>query len=92
MSKQGNFQGIYQYNGIVSGRNSWKSEDNAFWYIPEFKEYSIGNLADIGTTNRGITSVIDEDKDKYWDGVSWKDVQIGDITISCISGKKAKTF
>ena len=101
MRKQWSRQGIYQYNGIVNRKHSWKSEDQAIWFYPEFKDWAIGSLVDIGTNFRGITSAYDQDigllnvpnnKWKYWDGEKgeWKDVKSGDLTFSCISGKIAK--
>ena len=99
LSKQGNRQGIYQYNGIVNGKPSWKSEDQAIWFYPEYEDWAIGPLKDIGTGVSGISSVYDEDigildvpinKWRYYDEGDWKDVKSGDLTFSCISGKIAK--
>ena len=95
LSKQGSRQGIYEFNGIVNGRNSWKTSDQAIWYYPDFKDWAIGSLNDIGTGFRGITSVGNQDielfkipnnKWKYWDG-EWKEIKSGDITINCVTGK-----
>ena len=95
MSKQGDRQGIYEFNGIVNGRISWKTSSQAIWYYPEFKDWAIGPLSDIGTSSRGITSVANLDTKifnvpnnewYYWDS-EWKVIKSGDITINCFKGK-----
>ena len=95
LSKQGSRQGVYEFNEIVNGRNSWKTSSQAIWYIPEFKDWAIGPLSGIGTKLRGITSVADLDtkvfnvpnnKWYYWDS-EWKVIKSGDITINCFKGK-----
>ena len=100
LSKQESRQGIYQYNGIVNGNPSWKSEDHAIWFYPVYKEWVIGLLEDIGTAIiSGISSAYSQDigildvpnnKWIYDDGGDWKDVKSGDLTLRCISGKIAK--
>ena len=98
MSKQGSRQGVYEFNEIVNGRNSWKTSSQAIWYIPEFKDWAIGPLSGIGTKLRGITSVADLDTKifnvrpnqwYYWDG-EWKAIKIGDITFNCVTGKNSQ--
>ena len=54
-------QGIFQPSKPVNGRPSWTSASQAIWYIPEFGQWGIGNLGNIGTKFRGIKSIdVDE--------------------------------
>ena len=88
-------QGIFQYNGIVNERNSWKSEDQAIWFYPRFNDWAIGSLSDLGTNYRGIATFDDQvmglfkvpnNKWMYWDGYNsdWVDVESSDITFTCL--------
>ena len=98
LSKQGDKQGIYEFNAIVNGRHCWRSSDQAIWYYPDFMEWAIGPLDYIGTNLRGIASAPNEDTElfnvpnnkwSYWDS-QWKQIENGDITISCLTGKNSR--
>ena len=103
LSKQGVRQGYYHYNGIVNGRHSWKSADQAIWFIPEFKSWGIGPLDSIGKNGIWITSSGNKDESLFnvpsnkWqyadlDNNEWKEIKSGDISIICVKGNKAKSF
>ena len=103
LSKQGGRQGYYHYNGLVNGRHSWKSADQAIWYIPEVKSWGIGPLKIIGESGFWITSSsykdeslfsVPSDKWQYADieNNKWIDIKSGDISIICVKGNKAKKF
>ena len=49
-------QGIYTAYHTINGKTSWKSDVNAIWYVQAFNDWAIGNIEDIGTTIREITS------------------------------------
>ena len=100
LRKQWSRQGIYQYNGIVNRKHSWKSEDQAIWFAPKRMDWAIGPLRSIGTSLRAISSVVDKDiglfdvpnnKWRYYAGRTgaskWKDIESGDINITCIGNK-----
>ena len=90
-------QDAYRRSGWVNGKASWISEYQAIWYFPDNKEWSVGDLVNLGTWDRRISSSGDEwaDKlpyeipsDKFWysdDG--WKKPGANDIIIDCIDGK-----
>ena len=95
LRKQGSLQGIYRYNGIVNEKHSWKLEDQAIWFIPEFKDWAIGDLENIGGKKHRIRSTGDQDADlfsipknkwQYFDD-GWKSVPSGDVVINCVQGK-----
>ena len=49
-------EGIYDEHIIVNGRKSWRSTENAIWYVPQYNSWAVGSLDAIGGTIRGITS------------------------------------
>ena len=64
----------------------------AIWYYPKFKDWAIGDLKDIGSNRRGITSVADQEQSifdvandewKYTYYNKLKVVQNGDIIVKC---------
>ena len=85
-------QDTYQLSSIVNGRPSWISISQAIWYIPQFKNWAVGPLESLGTTNRGISSRFYNEADdpkniKYWDyyksGSGWISPEVNDIIIEC---------
>ena len=51
---------LYRASQTINGQTSWIStsivNQTAIWYIPEYKDWAIGYLKDIGGTKRQITS------------------------------------
>ena len=84
---KGSLQGIYGVYQTTNGRTSWKSGSKAIWYIPDYDDWAIGELEDIGTTTREI-SAYDEQVD-----ISPSDVpndkwnKDGDIIVQCVNDK-----
>ena len=97
LTKQGNRQDTYELSETIHGKPSWKSSTQAIWYYPEFTDWAIGPLSNIGTNFRGITSVGEEEydcpqqvpKDKwdFWDGSNWLTANLNDISFQC-TGKE----
>ena len=52
-------EGVYTFQGFSNGMDYWVDADgeNAIWYYPEFKEWAIGNINNLGTNWRSITCV-----------------------------------
>ena len=100
----GGRQGYYHYNGLVNGKHSWKSADQAIWSIRETMSWGIGPLNSIGKNeiwmlarsnrDQGLFSV-PSNKWQYADmenNGEWKAIKNGDISIICVKGNKAKKF
>ena len=98
LAEQSIRQGTYQLSEEINGKPSWKSATQAIWYYPDFKDWAIGSLSDIGTNFRGITSVdynvendcpqeVPKDKWKYWDGSEWQAASSNDVSFQCTSKK-----
>ena len=93
-SKQSSRAGTYQQKGTINGRPYWvnPTNDEAIWYYPQYKDWAIGPLSNLGTNWRSITSVgaleancPDDDRAdwKYWDG-SWKKTKYtSDVQVEC---------
>jgi hypothetical protein len=93
--EQGSRQGIYQVSDFVNEKPSWISNKSgqAIWYVQEYNEWGIGDLEDVGTTTRALTTIDDQgylfpfnitsDKWNYWDGQLWRVGAVDDITIKC---------
>ena len=62
LAKQSSQQGTYQLSEEINGKPSWKSETQAIWYQPKFKNWIIGKVSNRGTSIAGIVSV---DKTEY---------------------------
>ena len=58
---QGSLQGIYGVYQTTNGKTSWKSTFQAIWYVPDWKDWAIGKLENIGNETCGIWSNNDED-------------------------------
>ena len=95
LAHQFNRQGTYQLSEEINGKPSWKSGTEAIWYYPDFKEWAIGPLSDIGTSNRGISSKYDGEYDcpqqvpewSYWDGTEWQNAGSNDVSLQCTGTK-----
>ena len=102
LANQNGRQGPYQFYKNINGKPSWKSETNAIWYYPEYKDWMIGPFENIGTDIRGITTwwqIGDEDYDcpqqvpsdkwVYMDvNGEWQYASSNDVSILCTTGKK----
>ena len=92
-AKQRDKQGTYELSEAINGKSSWKSATQAIWYYPEYKDWGIGALSDIGTHDRGITSIGDgkydcpqqvpKDHWKYFDGSEWQQARSYDASFQC---------
>ena len=100
-------EGIYKLSSRVNGRpswtteshaisfTSWTTESHAIWYMPNYKDWAIGMLDNIGSTMRGITSADNNEVDDPQHMVSWKYYhgdewvvpdEKNDIIVECIDG------
>ena len=93
--EQGSRQGMYQVSDFVNEKPSWISikSGHAIWYVQEYNEWVIGDLEDLGTTIRALTTIDDQgylfpfnvtsDKWYYLNGQLWKPGAVDDIAIKC---------
>merc|ERR1712062_534907 len=91
-------QGIYRAYQTVNGKTSWIStstvNQTAIWYIPEYKDWAIGYMKNIGGKIRQITSTSNNETDspteissenwKYYNEGWKKPTQKWDIIVKCI--------
>ena len=98
-------QGTYQKLGYVNGRTSWNSSTgDAVWYSQTYEGWFFGSMDWIGqdvaflltywTGNDRCPYNIPDDKWLYydWGSWSWEYVNVGDVSIECLSGKFDKYF
>ena len=95
-TQQKSWQGTYQSSSTVNGRPSWTSKSQAMWYVPQFKDYRIGHLKDIGSTNGGIATSENDELIDPQHAVSWKyykgddgwvsSTKENEIIVECIDG------
>ena len=54
--KQGQYEGVYTFEGFSNGVDYWvdAAEENAIWYISDFKDWAIGSAYKFGTKDRFI--------------------------------------
>ena len=64
-------EGTFQLSSEVNGRESWTTSSRAIWYLPEYKDWLIGNLDKRGTSNRFITSRFVYDLEQPYDVEYW---------------------
>ena len=74
--KQGKYEGVYTFQGIIDERNYWvdAAGENAIWYISDWKDWAIGSADYIGTKYRHMRTTNDlEALCPYNDGyvLSW---------------------
>ena len=96
--KQGTREGIYEAHQTVNGKQSWKSTDNAIWFVKEYNSWGIGDLNGIGGEIRGITSTVEtggyspynvpSNEWQYWDYEWKKPTGSDDIIIRCVQKSK----
>ena len=92
-------QGTYQKLGYVNGRTSWNSSTgDAVWYSQNYQGWFFGSIDWIGqdmaflltfwTGNNSCFYNISGDQWQYYDsGASaWTYVNVGDVSIQCLSG------
>ena len=100
LAYQNGRQGLYQKYQKINGRASWISASRAIWYVPEFKDWAIGNLDNIGTKFRGIASRGDKESqspldipDDHWMyfATKWKSPSKSGVSIKCMD-RKGKKF
>ena len=93
-------EGTYQKFGYVNGRTSWNSSTgDAVWYSQNYQSWLFGSvdwigqdmasLLTFGTGNNSCFYNISGDQWLYYDsGASaWTYVNVGDVSIQCLSGK-----
>jgi len=88
LTNQKSLQGIY----TLDNTKSWKSATHAIWYNPKFKYWSIGDLENVGTNIRGLTSSGNQsDIDPsgvpkwYYMADDWKCSLCDDTIVKCIT-------
>ena len=99
LSRKKSFQGIYNLHEKINGTSSWKSDFNAIWFISDDKYWAVGDLKNIGTKIRDISSSFDQndkspldvenDQWYYFDEVWKKPGKSGDIIVECVNKKAA---
>ena len=98
LASKKSLQGIYEFSAYY-GTASWKTNSHAIWYKPSFKYWAIGDLKDIGTMVRDITSTanrsdktpsdVPNDEWHYHDDDVWKKPkQSGDIIVKCVNSQE----
>ena len=93
------FAGDYQISETVNGKPSWKSGENAIWYVPDGNNWLIGYLNKLGedeseffapnnygglADNRNVW--------KYSDGSTWITPSDSNDVIISSSGGTGKSF
>ena len=74
--KQGKYEGVYTFQGIIDERDYWvdAAGENAIWYISDWKDWAIGSADYVGTKYRHMRTTNDlEALCPYNDGyvLSW---------------------
>ena len=93
-------QGIYQKLEVVNGRPSWNSSVGvAVWFSPTYEGWFFGPVDYLGQDYASVISVntgtvscpynIPDDQWLYYDSGSsaWAYVNVGDVSIECLTGK-----
>ena len=99
MSRKKSLQGIYNFHAKIHGTSSWKSDFNAIWFISDNEYWAVGDLKNIGTNIRDISSSFEQNdkspsdvaKDQwyYFDEIWKKPTKNGDIIFECMNKKAA---
>ena len=92
------FAGDYQISETVNGKPSWKSGENAIWYVPDGNNWLIGYLNKLGEDESEFFAPnnyggLADDRNvwKYSDGSTWiTPSDSNDVIISSSGGKKSK--
>ena len=95
---QYNPQGIFERSTDINGRPSWiqTAKSEAIWYMPENKNWAIGELSSRGKEERGIAGYKNDAPSLPYETISWeyytesdgfeKESAIGDISVQCAAG------
>ena len=100
ISNKGGIQGLYQKLGYVNGRPSWNSSvGTAVWFTPTYEGWLFGSMDSLGQDLAFVISLgigshscpynIPDDQWLYYDSGSsaWAYVNVGDVSIECLSGR-----
>ena len=87
LASKGSLQGIYGVYQTTNGRTSWKSASKAIWYIPDYDDWAIGELEDIGTETRYIYSYSGQGDRSPSDVPNDEWNEDGDIIVQCVNDK-----
>ena len=97
MEFQGNCQGTYQLSDFVNGKPNWISKKNnkAIWYLPNYRDWFIGSIENIGTNFCTMYTTNNKEKlltpfnipGKKWRYLmtkgKWSRAGINDVKIKC---------
>ena len=96
-------QGTYVLSETVNQKPSWMSKDNktAMWFIPDYQNWAIGRVKNIGSDKRGLASHgnhgnlepynVPSDQWDYYHRGSWRKASASDVRIDC-TGKLATSL
>ena len=87
LSNEGSLQGIYGVYQTTNGRTSWKSGSKAIWNIPDYDDWAIGDLSNIGTKTYEIVSYGGQGDRSPSDVPNRKWNKDGDIIVQCVNNK-----
>ena len=87
------YEGLYSYNGTINGRDYWVKFEggSAIWYIPDFKDWAIGEEMDLGSktcsaqTSSDLESTCPKNAKNDWnylDDDKW--MSTNDVQLNCI--------
>ena len=87
------FTGDYQISKTVNGKPSWKSGENAIWFLPVKNNWIIGYLNKLGKDDGEIYAW----KDNIWkytvdDGRWITPSSSNDVIITCSTGKNLQNI
>ena len=87
LASKGSLQGIYALQQIINGKTSWKSASKAIWYYPDWKDWLIGDLKDIGNKTYEIRSYGDYTDKSPSDVANGEWNRSDDIIVQCKNAK-----
>ena len=87
LANQGSLQGIYGVYQTTNGRTSWKSGSKAIWFVPDWNDWAIGELKNIGTETLEIKSNGDQGDRSPSDVPNDEWNEDGDIIVQCVNDK-----
>ena len=87
LASKGSLQGIYGVYQTTNGRTSWKSTSKAIWFVPDWDDWAIGHLSNIGTRTYEIRSYGDQDERSPSDVPNNEWNKDGDIIVQCVNDK-----
>ena len=90
------FAGDYQISETVNGKPSWKSGENAIWFLPAKNNWLIGFWNKLGEDDGELYAsneygVLTDNRNvwKYSDN-TWITPDSSDVIISCSTGKNSQ--